>query len=143
MVRARSFIFCFALRLTDGMVICARRKFRPFLNPARTDKLALKHWVKDEEKKNEYRFAKLNKKVRILDYNDADYEANFKSQQYYFFSKKKSFFRIERARFQPGNEWSRVETDYLFALCRRFDLRWIVIADRFECPEHGASCRVI
>lgn len=41
--------------------------------------MALEHWVKDEEKRNEYRFAKLNKAVRILTYTDADYEAHFKS----------------------------------------------------------------
>lgn len=27
--------------------------------------------------------------------------------------------------------WSREETDQLFELCERFDLRFIVIADRF------------
>lgn len=40
-----------------------------------------------------------------------------------------------------GSEWSREETDYLWSLCRQFDLRWVVIADRFECPQHGVSCR--
>jgi hypothetical protein len=28
--------------------------------------------------------------------------------------------------------WSRDETDYLFEMCRRYDLRFIVIADRYE-----------
>ena len=30
----------------------------------------------------------------------------------------------------PG--WSRAESDYLLDLCRRFDLRFLVIADRYE-----------
>lgn len=30
----------------------------------------------------------------------------------------------------PG--WSRAETDYLLDLCRRFDLRFLVIADRYQ-----------
>lgn len=30
--------------------------------------------------------------------------------------------------------WSRSETDYLLDLCRRFDLRFILIADRYQVP---------
>lgn len=31
--------------------------------------------------------------------------------------------------------WSRAETDYLLDLCRRFDLRFFIIADRYEVCE--------
>lgn len=31
-----------------------------------------------------------------------------------------------------SGDWSKAETDYLFDLCERFDLRFIVIADRYE-----------
>jgi hypothetical protein len=34
---------------------------------------------------------------------------------------------------QPG--WTRTETDRLFALCRQFDLRFVVIEDRFNPPD--------
>ena len=30
------------------------------------------------------------------------------------------------------SDWDRLETDVLFELCERFDLRFIVIADRFS-----------
>ena len=29
------------------------------------------------------------------------------------------------------NSWNRTETDTLFELCKRFDLRWTVIEDRW------------
>jgi hypothetical protein len=29
-------------------------------------------------------------------------------------------------------DWSRKETDYLIALCQQFDLRFLVVADRYE-----------
>lgn len=32
--------------------------------------------------------------------------------------------------------WSRQETDYLLDLCQAFDLRFMVIADRYEVPTH-------
>lgn len=40
-----------------------------------------------------------------------------------------------------GGRWSFEEVDYLFQLCRRFDLRWFIIYDRydFESPE----CRTL
>ena len=34
----------------------------------------------------------------------------------------------------PDGSWGREETDYLMGLCRRFDLRWQVIADRYAFP---------
>ncbi len=30
------------------------------------------------------------------------------------------------------SEWTKEETDYLFVLVREFDVRWYVIADRYE-----------
>jgi DNA methyltransferase 1-associated protein 1 len=30
------------------------------------------------------------------------------------------------------DDWTKEETDYLWSLCADFDLRWIVIADRYE-----------
>ena len=36
---------------------------------------------------------------------------------------------------QQDPEWTKEETDYLWSLCADFDLRWIVIADRYEWPD--------
>jgi DNA methyltransferase 1-associated protein 1 len=55
---------------------------------------------------------KFNVKVGVPTYTDEQYEKNFKS-----------------------DNWSREETDFLMTLCREFDLRWILIADRYE-PEN-------
>ncbi len=32
--------------------------------------------------------------------------------------------------------WSRQETDYLFEMCRRFDLRFVVICDRWDREQY-------
>jgi DNA methyltransferase 1-associated protein 1 len=36
-------------------------------------------------------------------------------------------------------DWTREETDYLFQLCQQFNLRFIVIADRYDFPEKQRS----
>ena len=117
-------------RLIDG------REQTAFVNPARTDGLVLRHWRKkktgiattpgapntpaelkpelDSDSKSaqiepEYHFAKFNIKVSGPEYNDEQYEAHLKT-----------------------DDWTREETDYLLQLALDFDLRWIVIADRYE-----------
>ncbi|CCJ30923.1 unnamed protein product [Pneumocystis jirovecii] len=57
----------------------------------------------------EYRFEKLNKKVNIITYSNEEYALNL-----------------------TALDWSREETDYLFSLCREYDLRFVVIADRYD-----------
>ncbi|KAG1448120.1 hypothetical protein G6F55_010796 [Rhizopus delemar] len=83
---------------------------RPFSNSARSDGLILKHWVKQsEDEDQEYEFAKFNKMIDIIQYTDEDYEKHL-----------------------TDNDWSKEETDYLFELCRRYDLRFPVIEDRYS-----------
>ncbi|KAG2230385.1 hypothetical protein INT48_004196 [Thamnidium elegans] len=82
----------------------------PFLNPARTDGLVLQHWLKAEEAEDqEYPFAKFNKVIDIIEYTEDDYE-----------------------KYLTDTDWSKEETDYLFELCRQYDLRFPVIEDRYE-----------
>ena len=33
-------------------------------------------------------------------------------------------------------DWDRAETDYLLGLCERYDLRFLVIADRYQVCRH-------
>ncbi|KAK6508342.1 swr complex subunit [Arthrobotrys conoides] len=99
-----------------------------FKNPARKDGLELKHWVRQSSLQEtggldgelegaggqqplplDYQFAKFNIKINVLEYSDAEYDAVLKD-----------------------DDWSRQETDYLFNLIKEYDLRWVVIADRFE-----------
>ena len=109
-----------------------------FANPARSDGLVLKHWKRRKEtstqynapttpaysdeasemvvdggnqsqEPEDYHFAKFNVKVDIPRYDDQEYNEHLESES-----------------------WTREETDYLFATARDFDLRWVLIADRYE-----------
>jgi DNA methyltransferase 1-associated protein 1 len=105
----------------------ARWDAKPFRNSAREDGLILHHWrrkeekpvllpgeggVDVEEKKEEIEdsgFAKYNVQVNILDYTDEEYNLRLQSQ-----------------------DWTKHETDYLYSLCRQYDLRFPIIWDRYE-----------
>ncbi|EES04713.1 hypothetical protein BDA96_04G091300 [Sorghum bicolor] len=83
----------------------------PFTSSARTDNLQLYHWVRvvnGIQPTGDYQFAKYNKKADVVKYTDEEYE-----------------------KYLVDPDWSKEETDQLFELCERFDLRFIVIADRF------------
>ncbi|BGP52924.1 hypothetical protein JCM8202_004005 [Rhodotorula sphaerocarpa] len=77
-------------------------------------KLVLRHWVKDLTAKHvegapDDKFARFNTSSQVLSYSDAEYDNWLKVQ-----------------------DWTKEETDHLFSLARRFDLRFIVMADRWE-----------
>lgn len=57
----------------------------------------------------DYSFAKFNKVIDIIDYSDEDYE-----------------------KYLTDTDWSKEETDYLFDLCKQYDLRFPVIEDRYQ-----------
>ncbi|XP_071718712.1 SWR1-complex protein 4-like [Rutidosis leptorrhynchoides] len=85
-----------------------------FTNSARKDNLQLYHWVRvvnGTPPTGDYSFAKYNKTVDVIKYTDEEYEKHLKD---------------------PA--WTKEETDQLFDLCERFDLRFVVIADRFPSP---------
>ncbi|KAH3061959.1 swr complex subunit [Aspergillus fumigatus] len=108
----------------------------PFTNNARSDGLVLRHWQRQSESakapalegasemevdqvkagggaatpEKEYPFAKYNVKPRVpRRYTDEEYNRHLKS-----------------------DDWSRQETDYLMDLVEEYDLRWVVIADRYD-----------
>ncbi|XP_004494445.1 SWR1-complex protein 4 isoform X2 [Cicer arietinum] len=83
----------------------------PFTNSARKDDLHLYHWVRvvnGVPPTGDYSFAKYNKSVDIIKYTDEEYEKHLTDPM-----------------------WTKEETNELFDLCGRFDLRFVVIADRF------------
>ncbi|KAK9950476.1 hypothetical protein M0R45_005966 [Rubus argutus] len=83
----------------------------PFTNSARKDDLQLYHWVRvvnGAPPSGDYSFAKYNKSVDVIKYTDEEYE-----------------------KYLTDPVWTKEETDQLFDLCQQFDLRFIVIADRF------------
>jgi DNA methyltransferase 1-associated protein 1 len=112
---------------------------RPFVPGARDDELTLKHWKRanigppprpftqangddvdmdddtiDSATQNGHyfpevvHFEKYNVKVNVPTYTAEQYEEKLKDE-----------------------DWTKEETDFLMDLCRNFDLRWIVIADRY------------
>ncbi|KAK9076533.1 hypothetical protein SSX86_004867 [Deinandra increscens subsp. villosa] len=85
-----------------------------FTNSARKDDLKLYHWVRvvnGTPPTGDYSFAKYNKSVDVIKYTDEEYEKHL-----------------------TDPTWTKEETDQLFDLCERFDLRFVVIADRFPSP---------
>lgn len=79
-----------------------------FDHPARNDSLRLRHWKKASDNE-EYPFVKFNKAIELVEYTDEEYN-NIKQNPV----------------------WSRKETDYFWGLCRMYDLRFIVIQDRYD-----------
>ncbi|KAK9727462.1 swr complex subunit, variant 2 [Basidiobolus ranarum] len=80
-----------------------------FTSSARDDDLILHHWTKVGEETADFHFAQFNKIVDLVDYSEEDY------QQYL-----------------TQENWTKEETDYLFELCQQYDLRFVVIADRYS-----------
>jgi len=93
----------------------------------------------------DYAFAKYNKKVEVPEFNDREYErwlANLdsneakpkasdnKKENDENQENKESLMNDDRLAFKP---WSKEETEYLFEMLRRFDLRFIVVKDRWSC----------
>ncbi|KAJ1795809.1 swr complex subunit, partial [Coemansia sp. RSA 2599] len=93
--------------------------WRGFKSSARADDLALYHWAKANEQYSDYYYARFNAETKPYEYTDEEYEKCIKPL---------------------SADWTRAETDYLLDMCRRFDLRFIVIHDRYySCPGGPAS----
>ncbi|KAB1216435.1 DNA methyltransferase 1-associated protein 1 [Morella rubra] len=98
-------------RKPDGISREITWQWLPFTNSARKDSLQLYHWVRvvnGVPPTGDYSFAKYNKSVDVFKYTDEEYE-----------------------KYLTDPMWTKEETDQLFDLCQQFDLRFVVIADRF------------
>lgn len=92
-----------------GMRKVRQWKWLPFSNPARKDNAVFHHWRRVTDEGKEYPFARFNKQVSIPTYTETEYLQELQSPS-----------------------WTRAETDHLFDLCHRFDLRFILIHDRYD-----------
>jgi len=73
--------------------------------------LILYHWQREEDIKKDYEYAQFNKKINIIEYSEDEYMQ--------FIS-------------DLDHSWTKNETDYLWNLCKQFDLRFIIIHDRYD-----------
>ncbi|KAJ1966496.1 swr complex subunit [Dimargaris xerosporica] len=90
--------------------------WRGFTSSARQDDLVLYHWTKSTDDPLDYFFASFNQSIDVVTYTDAEYDLYLKD-----------------------DHWTKAETDYLVELCRTYDLRFVVIADRFDFDDHTHS----
>ena len=132
--------FQFAVKLLADFF----REQSAFSNPARDDGLVLRHWKRredtaiaslatpadsnvasemdtdDREKPTkvepDYPYAKFNVKVSVPEYTLEQYDSHLRS-----------------------DDWTKDETDYLIELAREYDLRWVVIWDRYEYQPSDSS----
>ncbi|XP_037928708.1 DNA methyltransferase 1-associated protein 1-like isoform X1 [Teleopsis dalmanni] len=101
-----------------GMRKVRKWEWAPFTNPARTDNAIFHHWKRVGEKEKEYVFAKFNKHLEIPSYTMTDYNAHLRTNT---------------------QNWNKAQTDHLFDLAKQFDLRFIVMADRWDREQHGTK----
>lgn len=99
-----------------GMKKVRRWEWTPFVNPARKDQAVFHHWRRVSDEPKEYPFAKFNKQLNIPQYTVAEYNTHLKSN---------------------NPKWSKLQTDHLFDLANRFDLRFVVMADRWDRANCG------
>eukprot|EP01114_Cavostelium_apophysatum_P019586 TRINITY_DN6353_c0_g1_i1.p1 TRINITY_DN6353_c0_g1~~TRINITY_DN6353_c0_g1_i1.p1 ORF type:complete len:443 (+),score=142.77 TRINITY_DN6353_c0_g1_i1:157-1485(+) len=83
--------------------------WKPFRSSARKDSAVFHHWAKAADKSDDHAFVKFNKKITVFEYTNEQYEKYF-----------------------TDPNWTKEETDELWDLIKRFDLRFIVVADRFQ-----------
>uniref|UniRef100_A0A673IXB7 DNA methyltransferase 1-associated protein 1 n=1 Tax=Sinocyclocheilus rhinocerous TaxID=307959 RepID=A0A673IXB7_9TELE len=88
-------------------------KWMPFSNPARKDGAIFHHWRRAAEEGKDYPFARFSKTVQVPLYSEQEYQM-----------------------YLHDDGWTKAETDYLFDLCKRFDLRFIVIHDRYDHQQY-------
>ncbi|KAK2167151.1 hypothetical protein NP493_1289g00043 [Ridgeia piscesae] len=90
-------------------------KWMPFTNPARQDGAIFHHWRRKADEGKDYPFGRFNKTVDIPVYSDIEYQQHL-----------------------HDDHWTRQETDYLYDMCNRFDLRFVVIHDRWDSTRFSA-----
>ena len=88
----------------------------PFTNPARKDNLKLVHWQRAEDVNKDYDYAKFNQNIDIVEFTEEEYNKLIKPND---------------------RNWNYEQTRYLWDLIKRYELRFIVIMDRFDEENYG------
>jgi DNA methyltransferase 1-associated protein 1 len=92
-----------------------------FKNPARKDGLVLHHWIRGKyemDPEDDYAFAQYNQRLAVPpgiahDFSRADYNQAGLDKE-------------------GAGDWTFEETKYLFGMCEDYELRWVVIHDRYS-----------
>lgn len=114
----------------------------PFTNSARSDGLVLNHWQRKHESARPPVAAPAPEESHMdIDHpkEEGKEEAPKHTEQDYAFAKYNVKPRLPRRytdeeydRSLKNDDWSREETDYLVDVVNEFDIRWVVIADRYN-----------
>ena len=112
-------------------------RMSPFTNGARSDGLVLNHWQRKHEGTRQP--APEGTQMDVDETKEEGTEETKPLEQEYAFAKYNVKAQLPRRytddeynRHLRNNEWSREETDYLMDLVTEYDLRWVIIADRYE-----------
>ncbi|KAM5435706.1 swr complex subunit [Microsporum ferrugineum] len=116
----------------------------PFKNAARNDDLILKHWKRKPVAKNPPPNAEPGQEGasdRVTEDTSATEPEDTSSFAKYNIKAQhpRRYTTEEYDKLLKSDIWSREETDYLMDLVEEFDLRWIVIADRYDFPPNNLA----
>lgn len=125
----RFFLVSFVLFALTDSLCNFDRVWKGFTSSARKDGAIFYHWVRSDSEYTDYPFARFNKRMEILRYTDLEYRECF-SPFPTDAGQPLTPAQIRHNEYEAS--WTKEQTDHLFDLCRRFELRWPVIADRFE-----------
>ena len=109
---------------------------RTFVPGARTDGLVLKHWKRARPSQRPFH---QNGDVDMENAGEDNttqpehtFELEFPMEQWSISIKVPEYTDEQYERYYKADDWTREETDYLMQLAADYDLRWILIADRYD-----------
>ena len=123
---------------------------REFTHGARTDGLVFRHWkraipgvslpIATTPNETEPDTADVGGEVKAPDIGtEYKYEDEFPSEKWNVMAQTPSYNEEQYAQHLKADDWTKEETDYLMNLCREYDLRWVLIADRYDRNDIPAS----
>lgn len=128
-------IYAYQLQLHG--LISSPREETPFSNSARKDSLILRHWRRKGDTANIAGLPATPADSNAASEMDQDDKATNATGDSHF---AKYNVRVERPRYTheqylthlESEDWTEDETDYLMNLVTDFDLRWILVGDRYD-----------
>ncbi|KAK4704694.1 DNA methyltransferase 1-associated protein 1, partial [Phenoliferia sp. Uapishka_3] len=104
-------------------------QWSPFTNPARGDQMPGDEGDKERDARKKLR---LRHWVRDLPADHVEGAPDYKFHKFNTSSMPYSYTTEEYNHFLREDDWPREETDHLFALAQKYDVRFVVMADRWE-----------